>query len=119
MRKLPEETVIFVVELLLSGWSSEAVADHVGVSAKTILRIAAVEKIKLRRGARVGHPGFNGAGRPKGPGKKFSEHREQVRRLRADGLSLRVIAGLVGLRSPQQVANLLIDGESDFYDCPK
>lgn len=119
MRKLPEETVLFVVELLLSGWPSAAVADEVGVSAKTILRIASSEKLTLRRGVQVGHPGFEGAGRPKGPGKKFSKHRDEVQRLRADGHSLRVIAGLVGLRSPQQVANLLSDGEIEKFNCPK
>lgn len=55
----------------------------------------------------MGHLAYAGSGRPRGT--HSSQHRDEVRRLREEGHSLRVIARLVGLRSPQQVANLLVE----------
>lgn len=124
--KLPNEVVDLVVELLLCGWTPQNIYDHWtanpacndpgsgGPSLGAIQRIAKVEGLARQRGgARLGagkpRGGRGGGGRPKGPGRKFSTHRDEVRRLRNEGHSLRVIAGLVGLRSPQQVANLLSD----------
>ena len=131
--KLPTEVVDLVVELLLGGWKpQDIVARWPGSkfnrgndclscpSLGTIQRIAREAGLSAPRGgSRINSGGARpGAGRkPTGPGTgtkhethaKWSRHRAEVRRLREEGHSLRVIAGLVGLRSPQQVANLLSD----------
>ncbi len=135
MRKLPEETVTSVVELLLCGWTpqqivecwparligpTEGVTHPVGspLSLVSVQRIAKAEGLARPKGgpagreyhgggAPKGHAAYDGSGRPRGS--QSSPHRAEVRRLRDEGHSLRVIAGFVGLRSPQQVANLLVE----------
>lgn len=130
---------MFVVELLLGGWTPQDIVagwpgsklnwgnDCLGCpSLGAIQRIARAEGLAAPRGgpransggarrgsgAPKGHRSYGG-GRPKGkPGAKWSPHRDEVRRLRDEGHSLRIIAGMVGLRSPTQVSNLLTDDES-------
>lgn len=137
MRKLSVEVVDTVVELLLCGWTpQDVVASWPGSTnclhdtgtcpaLGTVQRLAKEAGLSASRGgarensggarpgsgAPKGHR-FYGGGRPNGkPGAKWSPHRDEVRRLRAEGHSLRVIAGMVGLRSATQVSNLLSDGE--------
>lgn len=134
--KLPREVVDTVVELLLCGWTPQDVvaswpgAWTPGESKTCVIQVsercpslASVQNIAKTAGLarpkggglygggfQPGHKRVEGSGRKLGSmGPKWSPHRDEVRRLRAEGHSLRAIAGLVGLRSPQQVSNLLSD----------
>lgn len=53
-----------------------------------------------------------GKGTPHKVHAKWSPHREEAKRLRAEGNSLRQIMRVLGLRSAQSVANLLVDEEA-------
>ena len=122
MRRTDENTRNFIAELLHSGWTPQDIAaedlaelqgnflhqeeNSAVPSMATIARIAEEAGVSRPRGRPVGTgPGI-------GKGTKFSVHRERARELRSQGHSLRVIAAMLGLRSPQSVANLILDGES-------
>ena len=134
--KIPASTVDHVLELLLCGWTPQDIAgcstacvmqandpnhSHDGYgcpSLPSIQRIARSAGLAQPKGgpsgrkhrgggAPMGHLAYAGSGRPRGT--HSSQHRDEVCRLREEGHSLRVIARLVGLRSPQQVANLLVE----------
>lgn len=114
---LDTAVVSAVVELLLGEWSPAQIVDNWNhddlrcPSLGAVQRIAKAEGLARKKGGTAGRksPG-SGGGRPSGrPGKKWSRHRDEVRRLREEGHSLRTIAAMVGLKSPQQVSNLLDD----------
>lgn len=101
MRAIPEASQVFIVELLLNGWTPQDVAESglVTASLPTIQRVAKAFGLARSVGAPDGTKHESHA--------KWSRHRAEVRRLRHEGHSLRTIAGMVGLRSPTQVSNLL------------
>lgn len=103
---------MFVVELLLSGWTPQQVADSglVAVSLPSVQRIARAEGLARQRGAQPGRPRPVGAGRKKGQtGPRWSPYREKAAQMRSEGLSYSVIAGLLGI-TRQGVQKILSDG---------
>jgi uncharacterized protein (DUF433 family) len=110
MRKLPEETVQFVLELLLSGWTPREIDDSgvVDASWASISRIAKEYGLSASRGgvrSGAGKPkGTKGGGRPTGT--TTSVHRDAVLALRAAGYSWREIAEELGLKSYQHAQQL-------------
>ena len=105
--RLPEETYMQALELLLSDWTPQEIADSGLVSASQafIHLLARAHGLNRRPGGQPGRSRQPGAGRPKGS-IKTADMRIAVRALREAGLSWDDIASKLNLKSRQHAHQL-------------
>lgn len=104
MRKTSEETVQFVVELLLSGYTPDQISEckEAGVSVATAQRIAKREGLAAGRGRRPHHD--------EKPRKAGGIRADAARLLRQQGYTMQQIAEALAL-TRQRVSQILDEGD--------